>query len=71
MRKPLEPFFSRLGVSQLQPVLAEVVEKFVGRMEALKGSNSVIRLDHAFSGDVIGMICWEDKKNSSMSQILL
>ena len=64
-RKPLEPFFSRLGVARLWPILAEVVEKFAGRLEALKGTNSVVVLDHAcwaFSGDVIGHICWDDKE---------
>lgn len=64
-RKPLEPFFSRLGVSRLWPVLAELVEKFAGRLEALKGTGSVIRLDHAcsaFSGDIIGQICWNNEE---------
>lgn len=39
------------------------MEKFAGRLEDLKGTSSVIRLDHAcsaFSGDVIGQICFED-----------
>ena len=65
-RKPLEPFFSRHGVSHLEGMISKVVEKFVARLEALKGSNTVIRLDHAFSalsGDVIGRICCEDKKD--------
>ncbi|KAL8633733.1 hypothetical protein Q9189_000469 [Teloschistes chrysophthalmus] len=64
-RKPLEPFFSRLGVSRLQDMLAEVVDKLAGRIEALKGTPTVVRLDHAFSayaGDVVGRICWEDKE---------
>ena len=64
-RKPLEPFFSRLGVSRLQHMLSEVVEKLASRIEALKGTNSIIRLDHAFSafsGDIIGRICWEGEK---------
>lgn len=65
-RKPLDPFFSRMGVSRLQPMLAEVVEKLTSKIEAQKGTTSIIRLDHAFSafsGDVIGRICWEDKKD--------
>lgn len=64
-RKPLEPFFSRLGVTRLWPILAEVVEKFAGRLEALEGTGSVVRLDHAcsaFAGDVIGQICWDDRE---------
>lgn len=46
-------------------MLAQVVGKLAARLEALKGTNSVIRLDHAFSafsGDIIGRICWEDKE---------
>ncbi|KAL8766268.1 MAG: hypothetical protein Q9194_006310 [Teloschistes cf. exilis] len=64
-RKPLEPFFSRLGVSRLQDMLAEVVDKLAGRIEGLKGTPTVVRLDHvfsAFAGDVVGRICWEDKE---------
>ncbi|KAL9577881.1 MAG: hypothetical protein Q9212_006084 [Teloschistes hypoglaucus] len=64
-RKPLEPFFSRLGISRLQDMLAEVVVKLDGRIEALKGTPTVVRLDHvfsAFAGDVVGRICWEDKE---------
>ena len=65
-RRPLEPFFSRKGVSNLQPVLAEVAEKLAGRLEALKGTRTVVRLDHAFSafsGDIIGRICWENQND--------
>ncbi|KAL8687875.1 MAG: hypothetical protein Q9218_006071 [Villophora microphyllina] len=64
-RKPLEPFFSRLGVSRLQHMLAEVVEKLAGRINALIGTHTVTRLDHvfsAFAGDIIGRICWENEK---------
>jgi cytochrome P450 len=64
-RKPLEPFFSRLGISRLEPKIAEVVEKLDNRLKALEGTNTVIRLDHAFSsfsGDVIRKICWEDER---------
>ena len=64
-RNPLEPFFSRMGVSRLQPMLAEVAEKLCGRIEASKGTRSVIRLDHAFSAfseDIIGKICWDGKE---------
>ncbi|KAL2041006.1 hypothetical protein N7G274_006464 [Stereocaulon virgatum] len=63
-RKPLEPFFSRLGIIRLEPMLADVVGKLNNRLEALKGSNTVVRLDHAFfafSGDVIGRICCEER----------
>lgn len=65
-RKPLEPFFSRLGITRLEPTIAEVVGKLVGRFEALKGTRTVIRLDHAFtafSGDIIGELCCENRKS--------
>ncbi|KAK3695836.1 cytochrome P450 [Podospora appendiculata] len=59
-RKPLEPFFSRMGVARLQPMLAEVALHLETRIRDLKGTHTVIRLDHAFSafsGDIIGRIC--------------
>lgn len=59
-RKPLEPFFSRMGVSRLQSMLAEVTLGLEARLRQMKGQNRIIRLDHAFSafsGDVIGRVC--------------
>ncbi|KAL7793173.1 cytochrome P450 [Trichoderma ceciliae] len=59
-RKPLEAFFSRKGVTLLQPMLAEVALHLESRFRELEGKNAVIRLDHAFSafsGDIIGRIC--------------
>ncbi|GKZ75835.1 hypothetical protein AnigIFM56816_003291 [Aspergillus niger] len=59
-RKPLEPFFSRMGISRLQDMLAEVALKLEGRLREYEGRHKVIRLDHAFSafsGDIIGRIC--------------
>ena len=47
-------------------MIIHMVEKFVARLEALKGSNSVIRLDHALtalSGDVICQLCCDDTEN--------
>ena len=44
-------------------MIIQVVEKFVARLDAFKGSNSVIRLDHALtalSGDVIRQVCCQD-----------
>ncbi|KAM7213240.1 Cytochrome P450 [Rhypophila decipiens] len=59
-RKPLEPFFSRQGVTKLQPMLAEVALDLESRFRELERQNNAIRLDHAFSafsGDVIARIC--------------
>ncbi|RYC56702.1 hypothetical protein CHU98_g9513 [Xylaria longipes] len=59
-RKPLEPFFSRKGITRLQAMLAEVAHNLESRLRELNGQSKVIRLDHAlsaFSGDIIGRIC--------------
>ncbi|RWA09439.1 hypothetical protein EKO27_g5656 [Xylaria grammica] len=66
-RKPLEPFFSRLGVTRLEPMVAEVCEKLVvKRFENFKGTGKIVRLDHAFlafAGDVVGRICMDNPRN--------
>ena len=44
-------------------MINQVVANLVSRIDALKGTQSVIRLDHAFtafSGDVISKICYEE-----------
>lgn len=59
-RKPLEPFFSRMGIGRLQGMIADVTLHLENRLRNLEGKNQVIRLDHAlsaFSGDIIGRIC--------------
>lgn len=66
-RKPLEPFFSRLGVTRLEPMVAEVCENLVvKRLESFKGTGKIVRLDHAFlafAGDVVGRICMDNPRN--------
>ena len=65
-RKPLEPYFSRMGVTRLEPTLAELLGKLTRRLENLKGTGVVLRMEHvfaAFSADVIGRLCFEDKKD--------
>ena len=47
-------------------MIMETVSKLVGRFEKLKGTGTVIRLDHAFaasSGDVIGNLCCVEHVN--------
>lgn len=59
-RKPLEPFFSRLGINRLQPVIVEAAMQLETQIRGFQGTNSVIRLDHAFSayaGDIVAMMC--------------
>ena len=55
-RAALSPFFSKLSVQRLEPVVQSVVDKLVSRMHDLKGSGTCINLIDAFSaftGDVI------------------
>jgi cytochrome P450 len=63
-RKPLEPYFSRQGVAQLEPTLQDLAAKLVDRLQEAKetsnGKAAVVRLDHAmlcFTGDVINHVC--------------
>ncbi|KAI0013031.1 cytochrome P450 [Xylariaceae sp. FL0662B] len=66
-RKALEPFFSKLGINRLQPVIAEVALQLESRIREYAGTNKVIRLDHAFSayaGDVVGRMCLDTKDRS-------
>ncbi|KAG8161928.1 hypothetical protein KVR01_007693 [Diaporthe batatas] len=56
-RKPVEPYFSRRSVTQLEPLINKAVGKLIARFESFQGTGRVVRLDHAmlaFSGDVIG-----------------
>lgn len=63
-RKPLEPYFSRLGIAKLEPLLHEHVERLHDRLNRYKDSGTVLRLDHiftAFSGDVVHNTCCDDE----------
>ena len=63
-RKPLEPYFSRLGIAKLEPLLREHVERLHDRLNRYKDSGAVLRLDHiftAFSGDVVHNTCCDDE----------
>ncbi|KAI1857354.1 uncharacterized protein JN550_013234 [Neoarthrinium moseri] len=59
-RKPMEPFFSKTGVTRLEPRLQELVVILVQRLNELKGTGQVVRLDHVFTamaGDAVQTIC--------------
>jgi len=59
-RKPLEIFFSKQSIVGMEGMLRRLVSTLVGRLEEFRGSEKVVRLDHAFAafaGDVIGNIC--------------
>ncbi|KAI0474825.1 putative cytochrome P450 [Xylaria cf. heliscus] len=62
-RKPLEPFFSRLGITRVEETIISEAKDLNARLKQLKGSKSIICLDHVFSafvGDVIGKVCCEN-----------
>ncbi|KAI0404814.1 putative cytochrome P450 [Xylaria palmicola] len=62
-RKPIEPYFSRLGVKKLEPFINKAVEKLMARFESFRGTGRIVRLEHAmlaFAGDVIGHVCVDD-----------
>ncbi|KAE9368678.1 fusicoccadiene C-8 hydroxylase [Stipitochalara longipes BDJ] len=66
-RKALEPSFTWLGVSQIQPILSERVATLIGLLKEKRNTNSVIILSHAlfaFAGDVVTRIIF---KNPSWS----
>ncbi|KAI6351153.1 hypothetical protein MCOR25_010105 [Pyricularia grisea] len=68
-RKPMEPYFSRAGISRIEPVLKRIVQTLVDRLDQYKGSGNVISLDclfSAFSGDVITAICVGDGDATSL-----
>lgn len=63
-RKPLEPYFSRLGISRLEPVIQELAEKLVTKLDEFhEKRGTVVRLDHAllcYTGDMISRVCCEN-----------
>jgi cytochrome P450 len=62
-RKPLEPYFSKLGISYLEPVIQDLAEKFAKRFQALEETGTIVRLDHAllcYTGDTISRLCCEN-----------
>lgn len=66
-RKPMEPFFSRSGVSRIEPLLHDLILTLVGRLDEFRGTGKIVRLDHVFSamaGDVVSAICIENPQVS-------
>lgn len=62
-RKALEPYFTRQGVIRVEHKLEELVLTLMQRLLEVKGSGTVIRLDHALAalaGDVVSAICVEN-----------
>lgn len=44
-RKPFEPFFSRLGVAKLEPMVFDIATRLSRRLESYQGTEHIIRLD--------------------------
>jgi cytochrome P450 len=65
-RKLLELLFSHLAIRRINDTITSVVKDLNDRLEKLKGSKSIVRLNHAFSaitGDVTGGICYGSALN--------
>ncbi|GFP52833.1 fusicoccadiene C-8 hydroxylase [Trichoderma asperellum] len=65
-RAPLDPYFSKAGISKLEPMVWDLTDKLMQRFESFKGTGHIVRLDHAltaFSGDVINRLCIDDPPN--------
>jgi hypothetical protein len=55
----LEPFFSRQGITRIEPRIAQLVKKMDNRLVGLKGTGSIVPIDVvlcALTGDVIGQV---------------
>nr|A0A0P0ZEA9.1 RecName: Full=Stellatic acid synthase; AltName: Full=Cytochrome P450 monooxygenase Stl-P450; AltName: Full=Stellatic acid biosynthetis gene clusters protein Stl-P450 [Aspergillus stellatus]BAT32890.1 stellatic acid synthase [Aspergillus stellatus] len=61
-RKRYEPFFSRLSVSRIEPIIVDEAKLLAKQLEASSKTGRVIELEHvmsAFTGDVITTLCSE------------
>ncbi|KAL4911390.1 hypothetical protein BDW74DRAFT_184762 [Aspergillus multicolor] len=61
-RKRYEPFFSRLSVNRIEPLIVEEVKSLGKRLEAASKTGRVLDLEHvtmAYTGDIITTLCSE------------
>lgn len=61
-RKPLDPFFSRMGIDRLEPLIVKEAKLLNDRLQSYSGSGRVLRLADVFSAfavDMITQICSE------------
>jgi hypothetical protein len=56
-RAPLNNFFSKRAVADLEPLIKEKVEKLASRFQRAKGTGEVIRADCAFMAVTMDVIC--------------
>ncbi|KAL4867800.1 hypothetical protein BDV12DRAFT_186359 [Aspergillus spectabilis] len=57
-----DPFFSRLGVTQIEGMVVDEVKLLTGRLEGFAKSGGTIQMEHvtaAFTGDIVTRICSE------------
>ena len=65
-RKPMEPYFSRLGVSRQEPMVVEYLHTICDRINTFRGTSTVLQLEQiftAFSGDVVSGLCSDEPTN--------
>ncbi|KAL9624297.1 MAG: hypothetical protein Q9160_001544 [Pyrenula sp. 1 TL-2023] len=55
-RGALNPFFSKRSVLQLEHIIQEKIDKFVGLLEVASGHNTVVRLDTLFIAVTVDII---------------
>lgn len=58
----MDLFFSRQSIERIEPMVAEEIKLLDDRLTALKGTGTVVNLEHAYAaitGDIIGQICSE------------
>ncbi|KAL5338820.1 putative cytochrome P450 [Aspergillus crustosus] len=61
-RKYFDPFFSRLGVTQIEGVVVDEVKLLEERLVGFRNSHRTLHLEHvtaAFTGDIVTKICSE------------
>ncbi|PWY68620.1 putative cytochrome P450 [Aspergillus heteromorphus CBS 117.55] len=61
-RKYFDPFFSRLGVTQIEGMVVDEVKLLISRLEGLSKSGRIVQMEHvtaAFTGDIVMRICSE------------
>ena len=59
----MEPFFSKQGITALEPMLSDLIRRFCERIDSFKGTSTVLQLNNAFyalTGDVITRICCDE-----------
>jgi len=58
----MDLFFSRQSIERIEPMVAEEIKLLDDRLMELRGTGTVVNLEHAYAaitGDIIGQICSE------------